>query len=75
MFSNYNSYWLEQRKFTVKHMRDFGFGKTSMEDVVLEEADELAVSIRGKSRVQVRITEKTQFVLRDNYSTDLSVVP
>ena len=33
--------WLEQRRFTLRHLRDFGFGKSSMENMILDEVHEL----------------------------------
>ena len=38
MFSRGN-YWEEQRRFTLRSLRDFGFGKLSMEDTLLDEVD------------------------------------
>ncbi|KAL0278353.1 UNVERIFIED_CONTAM: hypothetical protein PYX00_000191 [Menopon gallinae] len=39
MFSD-GEFWIHQRRFTLRHLRDFGFGKNSMEDVVLGEVDD-----------------------------------
>ena len=33
--------WAEQRRFTLRVLRDFGFGKSAMEDTVLDEVDKL----------------------------------
>ncbi|CAG7786840.1 unnamed protein product, partial [Allacma fusca] len=32
--------WQDQRRFTLRHLRDFGFGKNYMEQLILEEVDE-----------------------------------
>ena len=39
--------WSEQRRFTMKTLRDLGFGKSQMEDVMLEEVEKL-VSLLSK---------------------------
>lgn len=44
--------WTEQRKFTLRHLRDFGFGKNQMETLILDEAKELIEAFKideGKS--------------------------
>ena len=33
--------WAEQIKFAIRNLRDFGFGKTSMEGLIMEEVKEL----------------------------------
>jgi len=38
--------WAEQRKFTIRHLKDFGFGKSNMEALIQEEVDELVEGIR-----------------------------
>ena len=37
--------WMEQRRFTLRVLRDFGFGKSSMEDSILDEVDKLCEEI------------------------------
>ena len=39
---NEGSTWVEHRRFSLRHLRDLGFGKQSMEGVVLHEIEELA---------------------------------
>ena len=33
--------WQQQRRFTVRHLRDLGFGKTSIENQIIDEISEL----------------------------------
>ena len=41
--------WQEQRRFCLKTLRDFGFGKKSMETVVMEEVNELISGFRKQA--------------------------
>ena len=34
-------YWIEQRRFLLKNLKDFGFGKTSMESMIQDEMAKL----------------------------------
>ncbi|XP_035706095.1 farnesoate epoxidase isoform X2 [Folsomia candida] len=38
--------WIEQRRFALRHLRDFGFGKKSMEHLVLDEISELVENLK-----------------------------
>ena len=38
--------WAEQRRFTLRTLRDFGFGKVGMEDMIAEEAEAFMEEIR-----------------------------
>ena len=42
--------WKEQRRFTLRQLRDLGFGKTSAEDLIREEIHELVEAIRAASK-------------------------
>ncbi len=41
------SLWQEHRRFTVRHLRDLGFGKTSIEDQMMEEVGDLLKDIES----------------------------
>jgi methyl farnesoate epoxidase/farnesoate epoxidase len=38
-------FWQEQRRFTLRHLRDLGFGKTSIEDQMMDEISDLILDI------------------------------
>ncbi|XP_067004255.2 methyl farnesoate epoxidase isoform X2 [Anabrus simplex] len=38
--------WVEQRRFSLRHLRNFGYGKHGMEHQIAEEASELVASLR-----------------------------
>jgi hypothetical protein len=35
------SFWVEQRRFSLRHLRDLGFGRRSLEVIIIDEAEEL----------------------------------
>ena len=41
MIFSQGPFWQEQRRFTLRHLRDLGFGKTSIEDQMMDEINEL----------------------------------
>ena len=40
--------WKEQRRFALRHLKDFGFGRSSMEDLILDEVKELVKDFKAK---------------------------
>ena len=42
-------YWKEQRRYLLRNLRDFGFGKSSMEDTFHEEVQKLIDHLKSKS--------------------------
>ena len=46
IITNSGQEWKEQRRFTIHHLKDFGFGKSSMEGIIINEANELCEQIR-----------------------------
>jgi len=46
-------FWVGLRHFTVRHLKDFGFGKKSAEGVILEETEQLMKEMKEKKVVQV----------------------
>jgi len=42
-------FWSEQRRFTMRHLRDLGFGRTSSENVIEEEIHEMLDDLRASA--------------------------
>ena len=42
--------WQEQRRFTLRHLRDLGFGKTSIEDQMMDEINDLLSDIKSAAQ-------------------------
>ncbi|XP_075228614.1 cytochrome P450 305a1 [Lycorma delicatula] len=45
-------FWEEQRSFAVRHLRDLGFGKTLMEDLIMEEFQELVKKVGDGGEIE-----------------------
>jgi hypothetical protein len=45
--------WVEHRRFTIRSLKDFGFGKKDAEGIILEETEELIKEIKEMKIVQV----------------------
>jgi methyl farnesoate epoxidase/farnesoate epoxidase len=61
--------WKEQRRFSIRHLRDFGFGKQArMESIIHEELNELM------SRVRQQMADGQQCVLHMHTFFNLSVL-
>ena len=45
---SHGSYWKELRRFLLRNLRDFGFGKTSMEDLFQDEIAKLCQQLSKK---------------------------
>ncbi|KAK7079648.1 hypothetical protein SK128_006050 [Halocaridina rubra] len=54
--SSVGEVWSEGRKFTLRHLKDFGMGKSKMEDIIQHEAVTLAKSYEGTVDKPVEIS-------------------
>lgn len=45
--------WETHRRFAIRHLRDFGFGKNTMESLIMDEVHELVERIKSKNGTPV----------------------
>ena len=50
--------WSDQRRFTLRVLRDFGFGKSSMEDTILDEIDKLCEELKKSVGTPISLSTK-----------------
>jgi hypothetical protein len=53
VFFSDGPFWVEQRRFTLRNLRDFGFGKQSMEGFIMEEVEDTIKQVAQKAVLQV----------------------
>ncbi|XP_069672280.1 methyl farnesoate epoxidase-like [Periplaneta americana] len=53
IFFSDGPFWVEQRRFTLRHLRDFGFGKKSMEGFILDEVEDILLHMKDLKVMQV----------------------
>ena len=56
LFLSQGETWKQQRRFTVKTLGDFGFGKSSMDQFVWEEAEKFCDSLSSRLEKPVQIS-------------------
>ena len=49
---------MEQRRFTLRHLRDFGFGKSKMEALICDEIEDVVNELKQSKEFQVSVEEK-----------------
>ncbi|KDR22559.1 methyl farnesoate epoxidase-like isoform X2 [Zootermopsis nevadensis] len=53
VFFSDGPFWVEQRRFTLRHLRDLGFGKSIMETLISEEIEDVIKELRQCKVLQV----------------------
>ena len=53
--------WTDQRRFTLRVLRDFGFGKSSMEDTIVDEVDKLCELLTESIGKEIDISRTFRF--------------
>ena len=48
--------WKQQRKFAIKNLGDFGFGKSNMEELVWEETEKFCESLKERLGTPVQVS-------------------
>ena len=56
LFLSQGETWKQQRRFTVKTLGDFGFGKSSVEELVWEEAEKFCESLSSRVEKPVQVS-------------------
>ena len=62
MFAN-GKEWQEQRRFTLKNLRDFGFGKLSMEGLILEEVQKCNEMLSNEAGTTTQLSLKLNIAI------------
>ena len=55
--------WSEQRRFALRHLKDFGFGRSAMEDLIIDEAKELISDIKTEIGTNDKVVINERFNL------------
>ena len=63
IIENYGKDGLEQRRFALRHLKDFGFGKSSMETLIADEAKELIEDIKTEIKFNNEVKMNGKFNL------------
>lgn len=61
-------FWVEQRRFVLRHLREFGFGKRTMAELVQEEAMQLVDDFRAQISRSGGDGRGAVFAMRDAFS-------
>ena len=58
VLNNQGDKWINQRRYALKMLKDFGFGKSAMEDSILFEAEEMIESLEnmGKNGQDIKLS-------------------
>ncbi|KAJ4434999.1 hypothetical protein ANN_23571 [Periplaneta americana] len=68
IFFSDGPFWVEQRRFTLRHLRDFGFGKKSMEGFILDEVEDILLHMKDLKVMQLlQALKQEEKVLRRNF--------
>jgi len=55
---SHGPYWQELRRFMLRNLRDFGFGKTSMEHLFVEEVSKLCLLLSKEVNQPINLSGK-----------------
>ena len=50
--------WTEQRRFALKHLKDFGFGKIGLQGVIQDEVEDLVNHLKKVGRKDFKLVTK-----------------
>ena len=64
--------WVEQRNFAIRNLRHFGFGKTSMEGLIMEDVTELLNWIKQQAGKPISFQRRFNLIVMNALWTILS---
>ena len=55
--------WTEQRRFALKHLKDFGFGRIGLEGVIQGEVEDIINYLSKQESKDFKLVEKIIFIV------------
>lgn len=61
--------WKSQRRFTIRHLKDLGFGKTKLEHFLADEVSDLVMNLSVSNQIFLKVLTNSLLILYQNAIT------